>query len=428
MQEVAVGNLDVSLDVNTKGHMGMFIEVVKGTIESIQESFNAIKEVSSLIEESRFNDLEQAYIGHLQGSYKQVVDSTKRAGEQLKEVIGAVSHVMQHVAKGDLTYKVEINSKNELLKLTENINTTISSLHELFKNMSHSAQKMATGDLTQEVEIKGLNGEFLNMATAMNSSMNQISSLISKVQVIGVSVNHISNDLTTEGEEMASRMQQQAAAVEQTASAMEESVASINQTEENLSIASTLSNDQKKALDEANTVMNNTISEMKAIQSHSNKISDIVSLIDSIAFQTNLLALNAAVEAARAGEHGRGFAVVASEVRSLAGKSADAAKDIKQLIEKSVESIDIGTQLADQSGVVLSQISNSLTQVTIAIKSIADASVEQTKNIINTQQSISSLNNSMTENSELIESTNNTAKKMDLESNKMKNSVEFFKV
>jgi methyl-accepting chemotaxis protein len=176
------------------------------------------------------------------------------------------------------------------------------------------------------------------------------------------------------------------------------------------------------------SVMTKTIEAMQTIKTTSTHMGEIVSLIDSIAFQTNLLALNAAVEAARAGEHGRGFAVVASEVRSLAGKSADAAKDIKQLIEKSVESIDIGTQLADQSGVVLSQISNSLTQVTIAIKSIADASVEQTKNIINTQQSISSLNNSMTENSELIESTNNTAKKMDLESNKMKNSVEFFKV
>jgi methyl-accepting chemotaxis protein len=174
-------------------------------------------------------------------------------------------------------------------------------------------------------------------------------------------------------------------------------------------------------------VMQQTIEAMKSIQESSSKISEIVSIIDSIAFQTNLLALNAAVEAARAGEHGRGFAVVASEVRALAGKSADAAKDIKGLIEDSVQRIDAGTKLADKSGEMLSTISESVKEVTNMIEAISSASKEQTTGISQVHQAIAGIDRVTQENAALVEETTAASESLNHEASELRQNMSFFK-
>jgi methyl-accepting chemotaxis protein len=175
------------------------------------------------------------------------------------------------------------------------------------------------------------------------------------------------------------------------------------------------------------SVMQQTIDAMQSIKASSSKIGDIVTLIDSIAFQTNLLALNAAVEAARAGEHGRGFAVVAAEVRALAGKSAEAAKDIRALIEDSINRIYTGTQLADKSGEVLNDIAESIAKVSGMIHEIADVSHEQATEIGQVHLAIADIDKVTQENAALVEETTAAAECLGIEANNLRNNMAFFK-
>jgi methyl-accepting chemotaxis protein len=182
---------------------------------------------------------------------------------------------------------------------------------------------------------------------------------------------------------------------------------------------------QNRAVEGAE-VMKKTIVAMNAIQESSHKIADIVTLIDGIAFQTNLLALNAAVEAARAGDHGRGFAVVAGEVRSLAQKSAEAAKDIKTLIEESVARIDEGTRLAGQSGEVLEGINQSIDGVAEMIHQIAEASDEQAKGIKQVHQAISQIDGVTQQNAALVEETSAASESLKEQANHLQQDMAFF--
>jgi methyl-accepting chemotaxis protein len=179
--------------------------------------------------------------------------------------------------------------------------------------------------------------------------------------------------------------------------------------------------------EDGSSVMRETIDAMQSIKESSSQISDIVSIIDGIAFQTNLLALNAAVEAARAGEHGRGFAVVASEVRALAGKSADAAKDIKVLIEESVTRVAKGTALAEQSGEVLSGITGSIEQVAEMIEAIANASNEQSIGINQVNKAIADIDVITQQNAALVEETTAAAESLNHEANELRQNMDFFK-
>jgi methyl-accepting chemotaxis protein len=208
---------------------------------------------------------------------------------------------------------------------------------------------------------------------------------------------------------------------------MHEMTSAVQANTENASKVAELAHQVQGQSNDGVQVMQQTIEAMKSIQQASNKIADIVSIIDSIAFQTNLLALNAAVEAARAGEHGRGFAVVASEVRALAGKSADAAKDIKGLIEDSVQRIDAGTKLADKSGEMLSTISESVKEVANMIEAISSASKEQTTGISQVHLAIADIDRVTQENAALVEETTAAAESLNHEANELRQNMSFFK-
>jgi methyl-accepting chemotaxis protein len=174
-------------------------------------------------------------------------------------------------------------------------------------------------------------------------------------------------------------------------------------------------------------VMKKTIAAMQEIQASSTQISDIVTLIDGIAFQTNLLALNAAVEAARAGEHGRGFAVVAGEVRGLAQKSAAAAKDIKTLIHDSVQRIEVGTQLADRSGEMLGGMTHAIEKVALMVEQMAEASSEQAQGILEVNHAIADIDRVTQENAGLVEQTTQAAESLGSEANNLQKNMSFFK-
>jgi methyl-accepting chemotaxis protein len=405
MQKVSQGDLNVTISTTAIGHMGEFVKVVSSSIESIKGAIFAITQTASCISESRFAAVNDINTGRLEGQYRIAVEASKESGRQLHAVVSEVSRVMGEIANGNLNHKVSIDAQNDLNHLKDSVNQTVESLAYLFANLSDSASSMAKGDLTSSVDAAGFKGEYAHVAHAMNESMSQISHLIQGVQQLGSEVNEISLQLVMEADEMATRSQAQAAAVEQTAAAMEHSVSSISQTQNNLRTASNLSNTQKQVLLDANVVMGKTTEAMKGIQEQSNKITDIVSLIDSIAFQTNLLALNAAVEAARAGEHGRGFAVVAQEVRALAGKSANAAKDIKTLIDQSTQAIESGVALVDEVSTQMKLILSETEQMQNLITTITTASAEQTAGIHEVNKAIAHVDQGIQANTQSMESS-----------------------
>jgi methyl-accepting chemotaxis protein len=285
---------------------------------------------------------------------------------------------------------------------------------------------MSKGNLTRRVE-GSFSGQLLELQSAINNMADKLSGIVQSVSSSAFVVNDASAQISQGSSDLSARAQDQASALEESSATMHQMTSAVQTNTENARKAADLTRQVQQQSVEGVAVMNDTISAMKAIQTSSNKIADIVTLIDSIAFQTNLLALNAAVEAARAGEHGRGFAVVASEVRALAGKSADAAKDIKTLITDSVSRIENGTQLADKSGEMLNGISASIEQVAGMVDQIATASNEQATGINQVHRAMSDIDRVTQENAALVEETTAAAESLTTEANNLRNEMAFFK-
>ncbi len=263
------------------------------------------------------------------------------------------------------------------------------------------AKEVGAGNLSSAVHLQpGDETSLMAQLQHMQASLRQV---VTNVRLGSESVATASAEIAQGNHDLSARTEQQAAALEQTAASMKQLSATINQNTDSARQANQLALNASSVALQGGKVVNQVVETMKGINESSRKIADIISVIDGIAFQTNILALNAAVEAARAGEQGRGFAVVASEVRSLAGRSAEAAKEIKNLIGTSVERVEHGTALVDQAGSTMTEVVDSIKRVTDIMGEISAASTEQSTGVAQVGQAVAQMDQSTQQNAALVE-------------------------
>jgi methyl-accepting chemotaxis protein len=273
-----------------------------------------------------------------------------------------------------------------------------------FKLADETAAAIASGDLSQAVPQTGNDeiGHLLNQMDIMRSNLHRV---ISQVRNGSDAIASAASEVATGTLDLSNRTESQASSLEQTAAASEELTSTVQNNAENANQANQLAISASDVASRGGAVVSQVVQTMEAINTSSRKIVDIIGVIDGIAFQTNILALNAAVEAARAGEQGRGFAVVASEVRSLAGRSAEAAREIKTLISDSVDKVGVGTQQVAQAGATMQEIVTGIQHVADIVSEIASASREQSTGIAQINQAVTQLDSVTQQNAALVEET-----------------------
>ncbi len=289
------------------------------------------------------------------------------------------------------------------------------------------SRAVAAGDLSLHFEAEGKN-ETAQLLSALKAMQDSLASVVGNVRQSAESVATASSQISQGNNDLSARTEQQASALEETAASMEELSSTVKQNADNARQANQLAQSASTVAVRGGDVVGQVVETMKGINDSSKKIADIISVIDGIAFQTNILALNAAVEAARAGEQGRGFAVVASEVRSLAQRSADAAKEIKNLISASVDRVEQGTTLVDQAGVTMQEVVTSIRRVTDIMGEISAASSEQSQGVSQVGEAVTQMDQATQQNAALVEESAAAANSLKGQAQQLVDAVAIFKL
>ncbi len=289
------------------------------------------------------------------------------------------------------------------------------------------AEQISAGDLTQRLAIRGRD-ETAQMLQALERMKEQFASVVSNVRSNAESVATASDQIAQGNSDLSSRTEEQASALEQTAASMEQLSSTVKHNADSAKQASQLALGASEVAMRGGEVVSQVVATMTGINDSSKKIADIIGVIDGIAFQTNILALNAAVEAARAGEQGRGFAVVASEVRSLASRSAEAAKEIRRLIGDSVERVERGAALVDQAGVTMSEVVGAIRRVSDLVGEISAASTEQSTGVSQVGEAVAQMDQATQQNAALVQESAAAAESLKVQARQLVQAVSVFKL
>jgi methyl-accepting chemotaxis protein len=292
--------------------------------------------------------------------------------------------------------------------------------------LCQAVTRVADGDLATQLHVKA--GDTVSVMAAVSRMQASLTQVVAAVREGSQSVASASAEIAQGNNDLSGRTEQQASALEETAASMEELSSTVRQNADNARQGNQLALSASSVAIKGGEVVSEVVQTMKGINESSRKIADIIQVIDGIAFQTNILALNAAVEAARAGEQGRGFAVVASEVRSLASRSADAAKEIKTLISTSVERVEQGTALVDQAGATMTEVVTSIRRVTDIMSEISAASTEQSAGVAQVGEAVTQMDQTTQQNAALVEESAAAAESLKSQAQNLVQSVAVFKL
>ncbi len=361
--------------------------------------------------------------GNRQGTVVEWRDRTEEVA-----VEGEVAQIVNAANNGDFSERISLVGKQGFFHtLGSGINSLLDTNEKAFKEVLRILGAMSAGDLTQRI-TDDYSGTFAQLKEDANATVDKLTEMIMQIKQATDSINTASKEIAAGNLDLSRRTEQQAASLEETASSMEELTSTVKQNAENAKQANQLAIGAADVAGKGGKVVSEVVTTMSAITDSSKKIADIIGVIDGIAFQTNILALNAAVEAARAGEQGRGFAVVASEVRSLAQRSAAAAKEIKSLISDSVDKIQGGSELVETAGRTMDEIVNSVKRVTDIMGEITAASLEQSQGIEQINQTVTSMDEVTQQNAALVEEASAAARSLEEQAGGLAESVGSFRL
>ncbi len=337
-----------------------------------------------------------------------------------------IDSVISAVALGDFDHLISMSNKAGFFhSLAKGINQLTNTVSDSISEMEEVLDSLADGHLSKRIR-GGKQGAFGRLAGSTNITISRLDEIVTDIRAAASIIATMAGEISSGNEDMSRRTEAQAASLEETASTMEEFTSSVKQNADSAQEANKLAANAKELAEKGGVVVDQAIGAMQEIIASSEKISNIIGVINDIAFQTNLLALNASVEAARAGEQGRGFAVVATEVRNLAGRSAQAAKEIKELIQNSSSKVEYGTELVNQSGENLKGIVLAAQKVNDIVSEIAVASREQAVGVEQVNLAITDMDGVTQQNAALAEETSAVSHSLSEQAYKLEEVVGFF--
>lgn len=397
-------------------------EQVRQVIRTLDQTRNTQMEIGGRIWDVITNpvlDVDGGRLGTI-GEWRDITDQL-RAEEEIASLV-------QAAARGDFSNRVDASNKQGfMLQVAQGLNQLLDTSAAGLDELRQMLVALADGDVSRRIETE-YEGIFGSQKGAANATAEQLCDIATRIAESTRTINSAAEEIAAGNQNLSSRTEQQAASLEQTATSMEQFSSTVRQNADNAVQANQLAISASDVALRGGKVVTQVVDTMNAIKHSSNKIVDIISVIDGIAFQTNILALNAAVEAARAGEQGKGFAVVASEVRNLAQRSAAAAKEIKLLIADSVDKVDTGARFVGDAGQTMQEIVSAVGRVTDLMGQISSASSEQGAGIQQVNLAITSLDETTQQNAALVEEAAAAAESMAEQARELTRTMSVFKL
>ncbi|HEO8482510.1 TPA: MCP four helix bundle domain-containing protein [Stenotrophomonas maltophilia] len=391
---------------------GVYGQLASGINTVIFEHLDAIRDAIDVLNQYATGNLTPD-ARRLPGSRAILHESMDAAKASLLAINTQIQQLASAAAAGDFSQRGDAQRfDHDFRVMIEQLNSMMQVADGNLGQLSQLLQSIAAGDLTARMDGQ-FNGVFARMRDDANTTVAQLTQIVGQIQASASSITLAAGEIASGNSDLSRRTEQQAANLEETAASMEELTSTVRQNAEHARQANQLAIGAHGVASQGGEVVGQVVTTMSAIEASSKKIAEIISVIDGIAFQTNILALNAAVEAARAGEQGRGFAVVASEVRTLAQRSAAAAKEIKGLIDDSVGKVAEGSNLVHQAGSTMGEIVASVQRVTDIMAEISAASQEQSAGIEQVNQTVVQMDETTQQNAALVEEATAAARAME---------------
>ncbi|TLS67965.1 HAMP domain-containing protein [Mariprofundus erugo] len=426
--EAAAMRGDFSTRMKTSGKEGYTRELAELLNRLSEVTETGLQDMTRVTTALANGDLTQKITNEYPGLFGKSRDSINNTVIELSKIVEDVLHIGLCAGQGDFTVRADMKGRKGYAKTLAELLNQLSDITESgLKDIMHVANLLARGDLTQTI-ARDYPGLFGQTKEGINATTENLRTLVDGIMNAAESINTGTVDIAKGNQNLSQRTESQASSLEETASSLEELTSTVKLNADNARQANQLAIRSSDIAIRGGAVVGEVVTTMNEINEASNKIVDIISVIDGIAFQTNLLALNAAVEAARAGEQGRGFAVVASEVRNLAQRSSEAAKEIKGLIDNSAQKVENGSKLVAKAGETMEEIVTSIKQVTDIMGEITTASSEQSIGIEQVHQAVAQMDTMTQQNAALVEQAAAAAETLEEEADRLNNSVAAFKI